>query len=311
MTAGVLAVVFGVGIGAAQQPAQLQTAHRPPAVPLVANDPYFSIWSMSDKLTDTPTKHWSEAPQPMTGLIRIDGQAYRWMGTAQLRRSEPVAAMPQTGLEVTPLHSRYRFAAAGVELKVTFFTPSFPQDLDVLSRPATYLTWSVAATDGKPHRVELLLDVSPLVAVNDRGQPVTWGRVRAGNLQVLRVGSRDQDALHLFPAAVAEREWAFYALRMQPNGLPLDNRKTFSKLDWEIWTSALAPDVKQSADLTHRLVVWLDSTPSRVPATDWYDTVSGRQMGFQARSVVGGIFLRALLAKDVAAHWRVAPGYVF
>jgi hypothetical protein len=39
-------------------------ARRPPAIPLVANDPYFSLWSMADKLTDVPVKHWSEAAQP-------------------------------------------------------------------------------------------------------------------------------------------------------------------------------------------------------------------------------------------------------
>ena len=90
---------------------------------------------------------------------------------------------------------------------------------------------------------------------------------------------------------------------MQPDGLPLDNRATFTKLDWEVWTATLGDD-RQSADLVHRLVTWLDTTPSRVPATDWYDTITGKQQGFQARSVVGGVFLKALLDPEVAAHWK-------
>src|SRR5436305_13753877 len=93
--------------------------HRPPAVPLAANDPYFSLWSMGDKLNGVAVKHWSEAVQPMTGLARIDGRSYRWMGVDP-RRGEN-AAMEQTSVEVTPLHSRYRFVAGGVEIKVTFF----------------------------------------------------------------------------------------------------------------------------------------------------------------------------------------------
>ena len=172
--------------------------HRPPAVPLVANDPYFSIWSMSDQLTDTPTKHWSEAPQPITGLIRIDGQTYRWMGVhpRQYFAMPAIEAMQQTSLEITPLHSKYRFAAAGIELNVTFFTPLFPHDLDVLSRPVTYLSWAAVSSDGKPHHVDLLLDADPIIAVNDAAQPVTWGRTHTSGLTVLNVGSRDQATLH-------------------------------------------------------------------------------------------------------------------
>ena len=671
-------------------------AHRPPAVPLVASDPYFSVWSMADKLTDAPTKHWSEAPQPMVGLASIDGHVFRWMGTDVGRPGELAAipAMQQISLKVSALHTRYEFSAGGVQLTVTFFTPSFPADLDVLSRPVTYLSWSARSANGAPHNVELLLDVSPMIAVNDRSQLATWARFRAPGLSVMRVGTRDQDYLHqsgdriridwgyfnlcvpesagansemsvdaigqfvrdgrlgatddlgppapaesshgsaahlavafplgqvgaspvarhvllaytetyaieylgrrlhpywqrngigesamlaaaehdyaaleqrgasfdrdldadaqkaggadyayltallfrqtlaahklvadvdgtpmlfpkendsngcigtvdviypsspffllfnakllqaqleplmryaampsrwrfpfaphdlgqypladgqvygggehnevdqmpveesgnlilmvaalgrsqgnwefarrfmpqltawaaylaekgmdpenqlstddfaghlahntnlsikaiealgafveiargvgdeplakhyeemvrpmpakweqmaldsdhyrlafdqpntwsqkynlvwdtlldlhLFSPKIAETEWSFYARHMLPDGLPLDNRATFTKLDWEVWTATLA-DARQSADLVHRLVSWLDTTPSRVPATDWYDTITGKQQGFQARSVVGGVFLKALLDPEIAAHWK-------
>ena len=670
-----------------------QSPHRPPAVPLVANDPYFSVWSMGNALTDGPTQHWSQAAQPMTGLIRIDAQVYRWMGVTP-RRLPDVPAMKQEAVEITPLHSRYRFSAAGVELHVDFFTPLFPQDLDVLSRPVTYLSWSAQATDGATHRVALLLDVDPQIAVNEDGEKVTWGRSHVHGMTLLNIGSQEQASLHqsgdriridwgyfhlgipddessiaaltttaasdftskdqlddsddldmpraaasnrgpaahaavelqmgsvgsspvqrhvllaytegdpieylgrkmrpywqrdgmttaamlsraaedypslvsrsrqfddelmqdmarvggpdyqyltsllfrqtiaahklvadvdgtpmlfskendsngcidtvdvtypsspffllfnpkllkaqlepvmryaalprwrfpfaphdlgtypladgqvygggevnesnqmpveesgnlilmvaalgqaegnwdfarlympqltkwaaylaekgmdpenqlstddfaghlahnanlsikaiealgafvqiaravgqndlashyqqivrdmparweqmardgdhyklafdqngswsqkynlvwdqildmhLFPKSIMQTEWAFYEKHMEPYGLPLDNRRTITKLDWEVWTAALAPDPKQSQDLLHRLVIWADATPSRVPTTDFYDTVSGKQMGFQARSVVGGVFIKALLDPQIAARWR-------
>lgn len=128
-------------------------------------------------------------------------------------------------------------------------------------------------------------------------QPGTWS-------QKYNLVWDDLLGLHLFPKSVTQQEWRFYAAHMNAYGLPLDNRKTFTKLDWEVWTASIAPDPAQSADLIHRLVVWMDSTPSRVPTTDWYDTISGKQMGFQARSVVGGVFIKALMDPAIAAKYR-------
>src|SRR5262245_47851254 len=79
----------------AQTPAPL----RPPAVPLITHDPYFSIWSMSDTLTAEPTKHWTGAENPLTGLIRIDDVTLRFMG-ASLRAETPLQAMKQTGFKL-------------------------------------------------------------------------------------------------------------------------------------------------------------------------------------------------------------------
>lgn len=56
---------------------------RLPSVPLVVNDPYFSIWSPFDKLTDGTTRHWTNDEKPILGLLRVDGTAYRFMGNEQ------------------------------------------------------------------------------------------------------------------------------------------------------------------------------------------------------------------------------------
>ena len=166
-------------------------AQRPPAVPLVTHDPYFSIWSMSDRLTDVNTRHWTGLDQPLTGLVRIDNAVYRFMGLDPRQ----VPAMQQVSLRVTPLHTIYVFEAAGVQLEVRFFTAALPQDLEALSRPVDYLTWKISSSDGRPHSVSVLLDVNPRVAVNSDDEEVTWGRSKLPGMEVLRVGSRDQRVL--------------------------------------------------------------------------------------------------------------------
>ena len=70
-----------------------QTDLRLPSVPLVVSDPYFSVWSPYDKLTDGSTRHWTNDEKPMEGLLYVDGTTYRWMGSAQRTLMESVIPM--------------------------------------------------------------------------------------------------------------------------------------------------------------------------------------------------------------------------
>jgi hypothetical protein len=100
--------------------------------------------------------------------------------------------------------------------------------------------------------------------------------------------------LNLFPASVAASEAQYYRRKQQTYGLPLDDRKTYTKLDWIVWSACLSGQRGDFEALVEPLWKWLQATPTRVPMTDWYDTITGAQVGFQARSVVGGVFLQAL-----------------
>ncbi len=165
---------------------------RPPAVPLITHDPYFSVWSMADTLTAENTRHWTGAQQPLIGLIRIDGKPYRFMGTDP----RELPAMKQLSVQVNATSTVYTFEAAGLHLNLTFFTPAFPQDLTLLSRPVTYLTWTVSSTDSVAHQVAICLDIDPRIAVNTPDQAVTWSRSQANGLTVLNVGSQEQRPLN-------------------------------------------------------------------------------------------------------------------
>ena len=165
---------------------------RLPAVPLITHNPYFSIWSMTDALTGSPTRHWTGAPQPITGIARVDGVAYRFMGNDP----EELPALQQKSCRVTPTHTIYQFEGAGIRLDLEFFTPAFTGDLDLLSRPVTYVSFSVQSADASSHHVSLLIDVDPVIAVNDPSQLVVPSRHQTELLDLMSVGSRDQNVLN-------------------------------------------------------------------------------------------------------------------
>ena len=79
---------------------------RPPAAPLVVHDPYFSIWSPADKLTDADTVHWTGKPQPLRCTVRVDGRSFRVMGA----QPADAPALPQIDMTVWPTRTIYRFA---------------------------------------------------------------------------------------------------------------------------------------------------------------------------------------------------------
>ena len=100
--------------------------------------------------------------------------------------------------------------------------------------------------------------------------------------------------LNLFSPEVARKEIAFYLTKQNQYGLSLDNRRDYTKLDW-IWrTATLAEKPSAFSKLVSPVYRFVNESPSRVPLTDWYDTVTGKQQGFQARSVVGGVFVKML-----------------
>jgi hypothetical protein len=164
---------------------------RPPAVPLVTHDPYFSIWSPADKLTDADTVHWTGKPHRLTGLVRIDEKGFRLIG----KEPAQVSALPQTGVEVLPTRTIYIFEGEGIRLTLTFMTPALPVALEVLARPVTYVTWEARAVDGKEHSVEMYLDAAPEIAVNNKGDSVKTETPQIDGLEVLAVGSDDQPVL--------------------------------------------------------------------------------------------------------------------
>jgi hypothetical protein len=164
---------------------------RPPAVPLVVHDPYFSIWSFSDRLTDDWPRHWTGTIQAMSSMVRIDRKTYRLMGL----EPRECPAMSQVRRYVMATSTAYAFEADGIEVQISFQSPVLPYGLELIGRPVTYLTWLVRSVDGREHGVEIYYDNSAELVVNEARQPVVWSRPKVPGLEVMRIGSQEQPVL--------------------------------------------------------------------------------------------------------------------
>ena len=80
-------------------------------------------------------------------------------------------------------------------------------------------------------------------------------------------------------------------------GMPLDSRADYTKSDWLVWTASMASSDEVFKEYIAPLWKAYNETTSRVPMSDWYDTVSGKWVSFKNRTVQGGLYMRVLMNK--------------
>lgn len=118
--------------------------------------------------------------------------------------------------------------------------------------------------------------------------------------------------LDLFPRSVFEAEVNAYSRLIRPFGLPLDNRRTWTKTDWELWCACLTDSRRHFDLIVDSVYRFADETPSRVPFSDWYWTDNSRYIHFIGRSVIGGVFMPMLcdasIWKKYAARDKAKTG---
>lgn len=117
--------------------------------------------------------------------------------------------------------------------------------------------------------------------------------------------------LNLIPQSLYDMQSNWYPTVSQLFGIPLDNRHSYTKSDWEMWTAATcAPETRRL--FVNALGYWLNQTSTDRPFSDLYETIdtgsypaSPSPILFNARPVVGGHYsLLSLLRRE-----QIGRGY--
>ena len=104
--------------------------------------------------------------------------------------------------------------------------------------------------------------------------------------------------LDVFDDDIMDAEIPYYLSKQNVYGLPLDNRSTYSKSDWIIWTATMADEDEDFEAFIAPLWKFYNETVDRVPMSDWFYTDKPEYCMFIARSVVGGYFIKMLPEVD-------------
>jgi hypothetical protein len=164
---------------------------RVSATPLVTHDPYFSVWSFADKLNQDWSRHWTGRIHAMCALARIDQKTFRVAGL----RPDDAPPMEQTGCSVRPTGTAYSFESGPISATFEFCSPVLLEDLDLASRPVTYVSMAVTNRSAGEHEVEFYFDTTSEWVVNAPEQAVQWSRMKLEGRHVLRMGTAEQPVL--------------------------------------------------------------------------------------------------------------------
>ena len=179
---------------------------------------------------------------------------------------------------------------ANLSVKAIMGIASYAEIARMKGRQSTYESYMKTAREMAAKWMEDADDGSHYRLAFDR--PDTWSQKY--NLVWDKLWGWD-----LFPG-VAEKEISYYLTRQKTYGLPLDSRSSYTKSDWIMWTASMAPNARRFQNFANFVWKWANETTTRWPLSDWYYTDSPTAVGFRARSVIGGFWMKILMDRCTA-----------
>ncbi|KAJ3893405.1 hypothetical protein GG344DRAFT_43434 [Lentinula edodes] len=155
----------------------------PAAIPLAVRSPYLQAYLARNTGAAVPNSwpvFWTNHIVGWSGLIRVDGELYEWLGGAiegpdlQLANNAIAKPVSLTGIQIKPTRSILSLQAGQMALNVTFLSPIEPSNLVLQSFPFTYIYMELSSTDGNSHSVQVYEDISGEWTAFDLNSQVQW-----------------------------------------------------------------------------------------------------------------------------------------
>ncbi|CAA9959750.1 hypothetical protein PTNB73_02317 [Pyrenophora teres f. teres] len=231
-----IGVLCGLLLTTAVQAISTFTPTRPPSLPLAVKSPYLSTWVPAGSnggnggyLPGQWPSFWTGQWLGWTGLIKVDGTTYLWMGAPKDFNNKA----NQTSFEYTSTKSIFTMTAGNVELKVTFLSPLTPKDYKRQSLIFSYMDVEVSSLDGSEHDVQIYTDISAEWTSGSLTEVAQWDFGSTEGVLYHKVWKQNQQTF----AEVSDRaEWGnWYYSTKQVDGLTymsgadVDVRSTFDR----------------------------------------------------------------------------------
>lgn len=186
---------------------------RPPAIPLLNIDPYFSVWTKQG--LDQQTVHWTGKDNTLFGRVWIDGTQYRFLG--HYGDDNKADFLEDVSVDIDAFSTIVTAKTDAVRLTARFTSPLLIEDLYYVSRPVAYCHVSYESLDGQAHDVRVKFTCGEDFVLNHRddGRAIAEA-VAIPGLSAVRMGKGNQKVLgrsgddiridwgHLYVATVGE-----------------------------------------------------------------------------------------------------------
>lgn len=163
---------------------------RLPAIPIIVNDPYCSIWSAADRPTDRDTTHWSGVDKPIRITMTIDGKRTTLLGTSN------DSVMKLVSSSVTATATEFVYEDKGVRAVLRFVSPLLMDEPDVLSAAISYGEVTVESVDGIEHDIAVSVHASSALCYNGEKTPaLICDSYKNGDMNIAYIGQKEQKYL--------------------------------------------------------------------------------------------------------------------